>query len=754
MEPTFFQDDERTISEDREVDSGEVDYTGGYDLEEFKSWFKTDSAHSHDWRIESKEAYDYVAGTQWSQEDAAYLKLSLRPIVTFNRIAPVVDSVTGLEVNNRQQVCYFPRHLGDAGMDELLTGAAKWCRDECQAEDEESDAFSDLVICGMGWTETKVTYDDDLDGKLIIDRQDPLLHYWDAGSTKKNLSDARRVWYIKDVPLMQAEEMFPDVNAEDLHAAWAAGNGEDANSPHNAQEAPFYRNDQSGSIDKSKNRVRIAELQWWEHVTIYRLVDPLSGKEIKLSPEEYETLLKRLRVMGIKTPQAVKQRTKQYWKAFIGGRVLQITKGPEDGGFTRKCMTGKRDRNKGSWYGLVRAMIDPQKWANKWLSQTMHILNTNAKGGLLAEKGAFENPQQAEDSWAQSDAITWLNLGGMAKIKEKPKGDLPPGMQNLMEFAIGSIRDVSGINLEMLGQADRNQPGILEHQRKQAAMTILAGLFDSLRRYRKEQGKLLLHYITTYLSDGRLIKIGGQDEAKYVPLIRNPDVATYDVIVDDMPNSVNVKEATWAALQPMMPLLEKAPPKVLMSTLKYSPLPTSLVGEITDAVLNAPPPAPDPKIQAAQQADQAKLQQINAQAQADTQQMLMDQQFKDKQAQRDAMLKDKEFSIKDKELDVQAAKVKLDAAKIHQDGVANRLEMKSKVSPEVAMTDPDLNGGKSPLVDILHQHGAMMAQMHEHQMAAHHMHQQNHVSTIKAITAPKKAIHDANGKLVGSVTVQ
>lgn len=737
MEPNFFKDDE-TVDDGTQTESGDQGYTGDHDLEEFKSWFKADSMHSHDWRLESKEAYDFVAGTQWSQEDAAYLKLSLRPLVTFNRIAPVVDSVTGLEVNNRQQVCYFPRHVGDAGMDELLTGAAKWCRDECQAEDEESDSFSDLVICGMGWTETKVTYDEDLDGKLVIDRQDPLLHYWDSGATKKNLSDARRVWYVKDIPLMQAEEMFPDSSPEDLHAEWAAGNGESADKPHNAQEAPFYRNDQSGNIDRVKNHVRIAELQWWEHITIYRMIDPMSGKEIKLTSEEYEKLLKRFRLLGVPAPQAIKQRSKKYWKAFIGGKVLQITDGPEQGGFTRKCMTGKRDRNKASWYGLVRAMIDPQKWANKWLSQTMHILNTNAKGGLLAEPDAFENPQQAEDSWAQSDAITWLKRGGMGKIQEKPKGDLPSGMQNLMEFAIGSIRDVSGINLEMLGAADRNQPGILEHQRKQAAMTILAGLFDSLRRYRKEQGKLLLFYITTYLSDGRLIKIGGPDEAKYVPLIRNPDVAEYDVVVDDMPNAVDVKEATWAALQPMMPLLEKAPPKVLMSTLKYSPLPASLVGEITDAVMNAPPPHPDPKVQAAQQADQAKMQQIQAQARADTDQMMMDQKFKQQQDQRDDLIKQQEFEIKKKELLLQAEKLRVDAIKIHHDGVAATLDAKSKLHPDVAMSEPSLNGGKSPLLDILQQHGQMMGMMHQQHMASNAQHQQNHHEVIKAVMAPRK----------------
>src|SRR5207244_11369878 len=110
-----------------------------------------------------------------------------------------------------------------------------------------------------------------------------------------------------------------------------------------------------------------------------------------------------------------------------------------------------------------------------------------AKGGILAEPDAFEDQRQAEDSYARPEAITWMRRGalsgaGGSKFAPKPVAQFPAGYFNLMEFGISSIRDVTGINLELLGMRDVNQPGILEAQRKQAAMTVLATLFDSLRQ--------------------------------------------------------------------------------------------------------------------------------------------------------------------------------------------------------------------------------------------------------------------------------
>ena len=73
---------------------------------------------------------------------------------------------------------------------------------------------------------------------------------------------------------------------------------------------------------------------------------------------------------------------------------------------------------------------------NKWLFQTLHILNTTANGGIVAETDAFEDMTEAEEKWAQPDTIVWSARGALSggnpKTMPKPGGGLTKGHVDLM----------------------------------------------------------------------------------------------------------------------------------------------------------------------------------------------------------------------------------------------------------------------------------------------------------------------------------
>lgn len=556
-----------------------------------KGWCRQDLEKQNNWRKEAKEDFAFVANDQWSEEDRQVLREQMRPVITMNRIETTVNSIAGQEIANRQEVRYIPRTEGDVKVNELLTGAAKWFRDECDAEDEESDAFRDTIICGMGWTETRLDYEDDPNGAPLIDRIDPLQMVWDSSAKKKNLADMRRVFHIRrDVPIEEARALIQsdEFEDEDYDAKWVDIDDSTGGEHHN--DGQFYDGDGAQADrerDGAEKTVTLVRAQWTERVQGYRIEDIANPGSLKtVSSEELEELNAKLATIGLPAMRAVRVMRKVYRQAYLGKVLLEIGEAPCPY-FSFNCITGTRDRNKHAFYGVVRSLKDPQRWANKWLSQLQHIMNTSAKGGIMAERGVFENDSDAEKSWAKQDAITWVEKGALSKekIQPKPQSQFPNGFYQLTELAISSIRDVSGVNVELLGLREAGQAASLEAQRKQSAMVILQPFFDGLRRYRKMQGRALLYLIQNYLSDGRLIRIVGQENEQYVRLTRDMSAASYDVIVDESPTSPNQKEATWAMMQQILPVIGKMIPlDVWVALLKYSPLPTSVQQDIINGL--------------------------------------------------------------------------------------------------------------------------------------------------------------------------
>ncbi|MEX2282248.1 MAG: hypothetical protein WEE89_07170, partial [Gemmatimonadota bacterium] len=91
-------------------------------LGQFRQRFNRAKEHTREWRDEAKSLYDMRAGHQWDPEDEARLREELRPIVTFNVADKYIDAVNGLQINNRQEIRYFPRKMGEPNVNEELTG--------------------------------------------------------------------------------------------------------------------------------------------------------------------------------------------------------------------------------------------------------------------------------------------------------------------------------------------------------------------------------------------------------------------------------------------------------------------------------------------------------------------------------------------------------------------------------------------------------------------------------------------------------
>ena len=567
-----------------------------------RQWFNVDDSHSREWRGKAKMAYDFVSGVgQWKPETKRKMESEDRVPITMNVVLPVIKAVAGIEVNTRHETIFLPRGMeeGDVVANESLTQASSWMGDGCGAKFQESQAFQDVLKTGMGWCEERLDYEIEPDGKYIEERLDPLEMWWDASARGQNLVDSRRRWRARKMNIADARAMFPDAMDQDLNCTWAMG--VEGKEPKSIEDRRT-KTDNSAAYDP-KGEVTILQCQWWEREPYARVANPFTGQVESLSIKDHKALVKKAKEYETETGQAipvesVNQTRRVYKQAFIGGKILKKGDCPRKDGFTLNCITGEPDHNTGTFMGIIDAMMDPQMMLNKWLSQATHIINTTAKGGILAEEDAFTDQREAEETYARPDAITWVKKGAIAngKIREKPGVGLAAPYLQLMQMAMDAMPRVTGINMELMGLRDAQQAGVLEAQRKQAAMTILATVFDSLQSFRIEVGKTRLSFIQNHLADGRLIRILGPDGGyKAVKLMKDRFVGEFDVVVSEAPQSPNNKEQTWAALQVVLPAFKNMlTPPVAVMLLEYVPgIPKQLVDGMRALMQQSMEPTPE-----------------------------------------------------------------------------------------------------------------------------------------------------------------
>jgi hypothetical protein len=614
----------REREEDPRLEDGKL-------TKQFNDWDKRLDGHWTAWVDEAREAFDIVAGRQWDKDAEEAADDARLNIISVNRIDAIVSAVCGSEMTNRQEVRYYPREMAtkdetgqaqDAVVNEMFTAAADWVRDECDAADEESAAFRDCVICGIGLTETRMDYETDPEGVALIMRVSPLEMRIDASARRPGATDAQYIRRRKPFGPDEAKLRF-GVEGESGRATNSTGRLE-RRFPGSA-----YAGGQGDDETESDN-VWITEYQWWELEKVWRVLNPNTGQIEELGDEAYQRIIQAMPDLEASS-FSVKRR--RYYRAFrVGDRILEATELPDEE-FTYKFVTGKLDETKGVWYGIVRPMIEPQKLLNKQISQTQRIIDNNAKGGLLAEMDAFEDPEQAKLDWAASDSIVWLkpgSLGSSPRVMPKPIAQTPPGIDKLLAIAQEAVQGVSGVNNEMLGIIDREQAGVVDVQRKEAAYGVLKAFFNSLRRYRKVHGRHLLKLIQKYMTDGRLVRIVGRTgNVQYLPLLRDPNTARFDTIVDEAPTGPNQKDKVFQFLMMFgAPVLSKLnlPPSVWMKFLEFSPLPTALVSEMQKMIAEMPP-QPNP--------EEEKAKAENAKLQADLQKVQMEMAIEQQRLQMD-----------------------------------------------------------------------------------------------------------------------
>lgn len=551
-----------------------------------------DSTCANQWRDEAREAYDFEAGRQWPDDDLKILQDQKRPPVVFNEYLRFLDAVVGFEINNKQEHKFLPAGVEDKGAIDAVNETIRQRTDELSANCS-TQAFRDAVNCGMGWTSTVMSYQDDFEGIMRDDRMDPLCMGWDMAATKPDLGDGKyRFCYKRYSDDEIVDRWGKEALSKIKESATDTTMMEKGVTEGYTFERTYHFDDKYKAKDLKKKPWPVVWFQWSTVDTKYMVQLPGDQPQQKeISEDEFKKLKKQIEPFGIELPSA-KIRKTVYRQIYVCGETA-LEKETEIPYWTMLPITGKYDANRGYWFGMARVARDPQMWANKYFSTIMHNISTSGRGLMMEEDAVGpKGVQDLENDWARADKIKIFAEGALSqgKVKVPDPAPLPHGVVDMMSFSFTAIQQTLGLSVEFMGLAGRTQAGVVEESRRSASVGVLAPFFDSRRSHVKRTGRLKLAFACKYFPDSVFVEVGGPEMARHLPAIRSSNFMKADVKVDEVAMAADQRAAVWSMIVQMLPLLQgyEIPPTVMIALMRYSPLPASLLDKIEE-LLSGPP---------------------------------------------------------------------------------------------------------------------------------------------------------------------
>lgn len=269
-------------------------------------------------------------------------------------------------------------------------------------------------------------------------------------------------------------------------------------------------------------------------------------------------------------PLQAKQRPiKRFYVAFWCGKVLLQKMASPLKDLKRipyVPIRGLFDRIESDWFGLIRSLIDAQRQHNTEQSTIVMLTQLMPKQAWYGPKGSFHNKPDWQTKLSQPGAMLEYNKAA-GKPEPIPTPAIPRHIIDMAFTRPQTMREISGVNVELTGQKQASDPGVVMEMRQKAAKTVLAPIFDHYRQSKKELGMVLLAYMQTYISAGRRLRILGPEGSSYVEMTEQMQLGRYDVTVEETNSTINDRMATLGVLQTTLPQLAKAgvpvPPSII-----------------------------------------------------------------------------------------------------------------------------------------------------------------------------------------------
>lgn len=318
----------------------------------------------------------------------------------------------------------------------------------------------------------------------------------------KDLSDCRYIWTRQYFDRQEAKLLYPD-HAEEIENTPLGGAPKDDK---------FYYMPENFGL-QVKNLLAFDEYWYLSQREASYAVDTQTQevKELFGDEEDIRVVMlqfgERLRI--IKRPKQTVRRA-----ILINGRVFIDEERPY--GLDRYSYVGFYGNfNPDTPYigykfkGMVRDMRDSQYLFNVQKITDLDILRSQQQG-LKVKKGALLTPDDALNTG--NGRVLVIN-DKMQMDDVQPMEIIPPSPVILqMEDMLKQVmREISGVNEELLGAAVDDKAGVLSMLRQGAGMTTLQKYFDQFDESQKMCGDIIIELIQHFWSYGKIKQVIGEE---------------------------------------------------------------------------------------------------------------------------------------------------------------------------------------------------------------------------------------------------
>lgn len=527
----------------------------------------------YDENQEAQEADRYFHSVQWTDAELAILRQRNQPPVTFNRVKKKIHTIVGIIERARQDPKAYPNKPSPGAQDgaelatKVLRYAVGW-----DWQDRSSQVALRSAIRGIAGVEMVLTTGRNGDPDIELDDVDQRDFFYDPKSSKRDFSDARFMGTARWV------------DEDDVMDQW----------PDKAELVQGYVENAYVSIDRGDER---HQHSWYNR----------DERQIRLVDHWY------------------KRTSGWYYAIYVGDVILEEGPSPfrdERGRSTCKfIMMSCEVDHENDRYGFFRDFKGPQDEINHRRSKGLFGLSARR---IMAEKGAFDDPEKARREAARVDGLLERNRGYEAEILDNG-AEVQGNLEMLME-AKNEI-DNYGPNPGLIGQTVDAASGRAIKLLQAAGVAEIGTFMLTYKTWKLRVYRALWAAAQTFWTAERWIRVTEQeglpefiqvngwdlDQFGQPVIINQLSQVDVDIILDEGDDTVTSQEDTYEAVMALVQAGGQVPPGVII---ELSRLPSSVKKRVMTMLeeANQPKPVDVQAVQLKLEEVMANIQKIQADA--------------------------------------------------------------------------------------------------------------------------------------------